>query len=292
MASGDHTSPSTNVSKLGPATFVHEGQAALAVEDAIDLARYPFADLHSQAAQILLERCRLRLAASGACELPQFLTPSAIEVLRREAITLVPAAFHNQVVGNAYLEPEPADLPADDPRQLTETTSLGVIAYDQIPQQHLLRRLYEWDPLMQFVGAILELPRIYRYADPMGALNIAVMKNGDYLRWHFDQTDFVTSLAIDAPEQGGEFEYVPMIRNDKNENYPGVYRILKGSRDGVVRLSNEPGTLTLFRGRHSLHRVTPIDGTKPRLMGLLAYDAKPGVSSTDHLRSMRYGRSN
>ena len=35
------------------------------------------------------------------------------------------------------------------------------------------------------------------------------MGQGDELQWHFDQTDFVVSLAIRDAEVGGDFEVVP-----------------------------------------------------------------------------------
>ena len=51
-----------------------------------------------------------------------------------------------------------------------------------------------------------------------------------------------------------------------------------------------PGTLLLFEGRYSLHRVTPVGGETARLVALLAYDTKPGTTSSDLLRLVRYGR--
>jgi hypothetical protein len=51
-----------------------------------------------------------------------------------------------------------------------------------------------------------------------------------------------------------------------------------------------PGTLMLFNGRWSMHRVTMIEGDVPRYVALLAYDTKPGTDSTDTLKMSRYGR--
>jgi hypothetical protein len=51
-----------------------------------------------------------------------------------------------------------------------------------------------------------------------------------------------------------------------------------------------PGTLMLFNGRWSMHRVTTIEGPTPRYVALLAYDTKPGTNSTDALKMSRYGR--
>jgi hypothetical protein len=205
---------------------------------------------------------------------------------------LAPQAFFNTIVGNAYLESPDESLPVNHPRRRTEGTSLGVIAYDEYPREAILRRIYEFEPLMHFIKDVTQLRTIYRYADPMGGLNLSVMKDQDYLRWHFDQTDFVTSLAIQSAEEGGHFEFVPMIRSASDENYEDVARVLSGTHKKIQRISNLPGTLVLFKGRNSIHRVSTISGKTPRLMGLLAYDEKPDVMSSDHLRSIRYGRTN
>ena len=115
-------------------------------------------------------------------------------------------------------------------------------------------------PVIEFVSAVLERAPLYRYADPMGALNLAVMGDGDELQWHYDQTDFVVSLALRDADVGGDFEVAPKLRSATDENYPGVSRVLAGDSDAVTRLPMTPGTLLIFAGRHSLHRVSPIAG--------------------------------
>ena len=51
-----------------------------------------------------------------------------------------------------------------------------------------------------------------------------------------------------------------------------------------------PGTLLVFAGRNSMHRVSPIRGPTPRLVGLFGYDTKPGTMSSELLKAVRYGR--
>ena len=117
------------------------------------------------------------------------------------------------------------------------------------------------------------------------------MIEGEQLQWHFDQTDFVVSLAVQTAESGGEFEVAPRIRSADDERYDEVAAVLAGDRSNVVTLPMTPGTLLIFEGRHSLHRVSPISGTTLRHVGLLAYDTKPGRMGSDLLRADRYGRT-
>ena len=259
--------------------------------DLVDLKRYPIDNLSSPAARELARHCRRQLDETGACELPDFLTPDAVAMLVREGDALSPLAYHSVVTGTAYLEVPDKSWPADHPRRHFDQTSVGVIAYDQFPAHSALRRLYEWDVLMEFVAAAIGKERLYRYADPMGALNLAVMGNGERLHWHYDQTDFVTSIALRASERGGDFEYVPLIRSAGDENYSRVKQLFDGSMDGVVQVPMHPGTLLLFEGRNSIHRVTPIHGNTTRLVALLAYDTKPGTRSSKTLQMARYGRT-
>lgn len=260
-------------------------------EDFINLAKYPIHDLKDPKTRQVIALARFQLADTGAAEMPDFLTPVGLETLLNESVSLEKDAFWNALIGNAYLDEPEDSLPEGHVRRLVEKTSLGAVGYDQFPQTSLLRKIFEWDAFMTFIGTILELPQIYRYADPMGALNLSVMKEDDYLRWHFDQTDFVSSLSVRSAEEGGEFEYVPLIRNSDSENYETVRGLLKGDREGVVTIENLPGTLLLFQGRHSIHRVTPIRGKTSRLMGLFGYAAEPGIQSSDYLRKIRYGRT-
>jgi hypothetical protein len=257
----------------------------------VNLRRYPINDLSTELARQLARHCRRQLDETGACELPEFLTRDAVAKLVQEGEALSPLAYHSVVTGTAYLEIPDESWPADHPRRFFDRTSVGVIAYDQFPAHSALRRLYEWDGLMDFIAAALAKDRLYRYADPMGALNLAVMGAGERLHWHYDQTDFVTSIALRASERGGDFEYVPLIRSAADENYTRVKRLLEGSQEGIVRVPMQPGTLLLFEGRNSIHRVTPIHGDATRLVALLAYDTKPGTRSSKVLQMARYGRT-
>src|SRR5258708_28177766 len=272
-------------------TATKTGSAPWSPSDLIDLERYPILDLSAEAARDLTSHCREQLDKTGACELPGFLKPDSVEILVCEADAIGPLAYHSVVTGTPYLAVPDPSLPNDHPRKFFEPTSVGVVAYDQFPNQSVLRQLFEWDPLMEFIAAALKKDRLYRYADPMGALNLAVMGDDERLHWHFDQTDFVTSIALRPSEAGGDFEYVPLIRSATDENYPRVKRLLNGSAESLVRVPMHPGTLLLFEGRNSIHRVTPIKGNTTRLVALLAYDTKPDTRSSKLLQMARYGRT-
>lgn len=256
----------------------------------VDRERYPIRELDEPAGRALVERCRAQLADAGACELPGFLTADAVDALAEEAAALAPLAHRSRVEGTCYLDFPDESFPEGHPRRVLGPNATGAVPYDRFPVESGIRALYEWGALREFVAAALEKARLYPYADPLGALNLAVMEAGDELAWHFDQTDFVVSLAVQDADVGGDFEVAPKIRNADEEHYDDVARVLAGDRDRVVTLPMTPGTLLVFAGRYSLHRVSPIGGDTPRLVGLFGYDTKPGTMSSDLLKEVRYGR--
>ena len=233
---------------------------------------------------------RAQMQATGACEIPAFVRPEALPAFTDDARRLAPQAHRSGGLGTVYLGFPDESFPGDHPQQWLGQYDVGAVAYDLFPDDSPMRRLYEWPELTRFVAAILGLDEIYPYADPLGALNLAVMTDADQLQWHFDQTDFVVSLAVQDADTGGDFEVAPKIRTGDEEHYDEVARVLAGERDRIVTLPMTPGTLLVFAGRYSLHRVSPIGGDTPRLVGLFGYDTKPGTMSSDLLKEVRYGR--
>lgn len=256
----------------------------------IDSSRYPLTQMDSPLFRERVAELRASLARTGAAEAPGFLSKRGLERCIADAEALAPHHYKSVGRGSAYLEEPGAQWPTGHPRATRGRYSVGVVAYDQFPADSPVRCLYEWTPLMAFVAAVLDRAPLYRYADPLGALNLAVMGDGDELQWHYDQTDFVVSLALRDAEAGGDFECAPKLRSAADENYAGVARVLAGERATVTRLPMIPGTLLIFAGRHSLHRVSPITGRTARLVALLGYDTQPDTKSTPQLQRNRYGR--
>jgi len=261
------------------------------IEHLLDLERYPLDRPGSDGYRRLVAASRDQLRAHGASELTGFLTPAGLEAMVADALEREPDAFRSGGVGTAYLGLPDESLPEDHPRRYWGDYAVGAVAYDLFPPSSPLRQLYEWAPLRAFLALVLDHDEVHPYADPLGALNLATMGDGDQLQWHFDQTDFVVSLALRDAEVGGDFEVVPRIRTEDDERYDRVSAVLAGDRSEVVRVPMTPGTLLIFEGRHSIHRVSPISGPTTRLVGLLGYDTQPGTMSSELLKLVRYGRS-
>ena len=262
------------------------------VLDWIDTDRYPINDPDSGALASVITAARTQIAEMGAAELPGFIRQDALAAFVADAEVLSGRAHPSGGLGTAYLElPDEERFSEDHPRRTWMPYAVRAVAYDLIPTTSPLRKIYESEPVRTFLESVLNRGTLHRYADPFGALNLAVMGEGDALQWHFDQTDFVVSLAIQTAESGGDFEVVPKIRTTEDERYDDVASVLAGNSSRVLTLAMTPGTLLVFEGRHSIHRVTPIVGDRLRHVGLLGYDTREDVMSSELLRLIRYGRS-
>lgn len=255
------------------------------LETLIDTGRYALADAAFRAA------CRETLAASGALVLPGFLTPAAVESVRREGVTGEPQAFYCTQSHTIYLSPPDPGYPADHPRNRQVASSKGCIADDQIAPSSALRALYEAGAFRAFLCAVLEEEALYPYADPLSSINLHYARPGQELGWHFDNSSFAITLMIQPPEAGGAFQYVSGVRdaNAGDMNYEGVGRVLDGAVE-PLSLAMEAGALVLFRGRNALHRVSPVEGARTRMLVVLAYNTQPGVALSESARMTFYGR--
>ena len=238
----------------------------------VDIARYPLHALKGSAGVALMESCRRRMREEGVCRLPAFLSGTGLEILRREARALRVHAHHSEVHYNPwYTRPDPS-LPKEDPRAAALEFSVGYVGRDRLPAAGAIETLFGWEPLLALVQAALGSESIYRFDDSLGSLNVTVMGRGEALGWHFDACEAVVSVLIEAAEAGGSFEYSPPLLGTDEEVRAGVARVLRDDGKAALEVPMEPGDFVLFRGRHSLHRVTPVEGGRERLMLLMSYD--------------------
>jgi predicted 2-oxoglutarate/Fe(II)-dependent dioxygenase YbiX len=138
---------------------------------------------------------------------------------------------------------------------------------------------------------VLGEDRLYEYADPLSSVNVHFAETGKELGWHFDNSSFAITLLLQAPKDGGAFEYVRDLRDaDKGElNFDGVRAVLDGDKQ-TRHLTMAPGTLVMFRGRNSMHRVTPTIGDICRILVVFAYNAEPDIALSESARMTFFGR--
>ena len=258
----------------------------------IDLDRYPLNDLDSEAGQQLITDTRVSLEATGACSLPGFVRASVISEMAAQAGSLEHLAYPGPTEVTPYFFNynlgEGAEVPDDHPLKRKGKRNLAQVATDLIPEQHLLSRLYCSPVLPDFLARVLERP-VYRNQDKYQSLNISMMNAGGCQQWHFDSGPMVTTLLLQEPDAGGIFEYVPELRSDDNENFEQVQRVLDGDSQGNKRIEPKAGTLNLFRGHYSMHRVTEVLGNRTRIQAILGFSTNPNLMGSLNSSILHYG---
>ncbi len=81
------------------------------------------------------------------------------------------------------------------------------------------------------------------------------------------------TLMLQKSEAGGDFEMAPNTRDDPDHEHIDYMReVLTGPSDRVKPVGRDEGELTIFRGCNSLHRVSPVEGPRDRLMAVFVYE--------------------
>ena len=125
----------------------------------------------------------------------------------------------------------------------------------------------------------------------MADVIVNAASEGNGFPWHFDTNNFTVTLALQNADRGGAFEYAPMIRDSQNENFDEVSKVLDGTSEKVISLQLNPGDLQLFKGRYSLHRVAPLEGTTPRYVAIFSYVEEPDMVGSVERTQQLYGRT-
>jgi hypothetical protein len=260
------------------------------MHDILDLDRYPLDRLDSPEGQALAARCRTDLAAHGMFNLDGLLRPGAVAGAVAEVKpVLESASFTHRRSHNIYFRKDLPGLAPDHPAlRLCETVNHTICA-DQIPGS-ILMRLYEWPPFAAFLAAVMDKPELHTMADPLARVNVMAYRDGEALNWHFDRSEFTTTLLLQAPESGGGFEYRTGLRSDDDPNYDGVAQLLESRDPEVETLRLAAGTLNVFHGKNTAHRVTPVAGGLERIIAVFSFYEQPGVQFSEEERVGFYGR--
>lgn len=244
----------------------------------VNLDRYPLHDLDGNEGKTLVRQAHEMMERDTLCLFDGFLREPAVKLLAAEITQLEPQAHRVDYRCTPYGWMNNAGFPADHPRAQLPRRNCSVISTDLLNPDGACLELYGFDELTEFVRRLLRYNALHRTACPTLSVQVNVMREDDNFGWHFDTNDGVVSFTIQNPDNGGGFEYAPLIRDETDENYTAVSRILDGL-DTPRQPVMSAGTFSLFLGRCSLHRVAPVGRTRHSRQSLLfSYDRKPDIA--------------
>lgn len=261
------------------------------MDNLIDLQRYPLDRVGSEQWQALVAQARRELDEQGMFNLEGFVQEDQVRLAaERIQPTMARESHEHKRTHNIYFKPQLDDLPPDHPALRKVETVSHTLCGDQL-QDSLVTAIYEYPPLLTFLAAVMEKPALHVMADPLARVNVMSYRQGETLNWHFDRSEFTTTLLLQAPEAGGEFEYRSNLRSETDPNYAGVAELLEGRDPRVQTLALRAGTLNVFRGKHTAHRVTPVQGQRERMVAVFSYYERPGVMFSAEEQLGFYGRA-
>jgi hypothetical protein len=262
---------------------------AIEIAQVVDLDRYPIHE-YGEARTQLVSSVQKDVRSVGCAVIKQFVKPSAIPALVAEGDKVSHLGHRNFNRTNPYFTQLPADLPDTHPLRRFYDRSNAFVPADNFGEDSIIRSLYEWPAFAPFIQEVLEEPSFYRYADPLADVVINLAEEGNGFPWHFDTNNYTVTLAIQNAELGGEFEFSPNLRTPTDENYDGVGQVLDGDQSLIHTLHLEPGDLQIFKGRYSLHRVTPLSGPTMRYVAIFSFTEMEGVVGSPERTKQLYGR--
>lgn len=256
----------------------------------IDLDRFPLGR-PGPAYDGLVRGCQDELARDGLFNLHGLVTPQTLsQSIAQIGPALVRDGYNHRAEHNIYFKPHIEGLAADHPALRRAVTSNRKLCADQLLGNPILD-IYAFPPLIRFIADVMGLADLHTMADPLAAVNVMAYGDGEALNWHFDRSEFTVTLLLQAPDEGGVFEHRQALRHDEDPNYDGVARLLAGADPDVRQLNLTPGSLNVFRGKNTAHRVTPVQGSRQRIIAVFSYYARPGVRFSDQEQRQFYGRT-
>jgi hypothetical protein len=257
----------------------------------VDLARYPLDRPGTDEWNALVIKSKAELSRDGMFNLEGLVKPETLAQMVAEIQPIMDTlSFVHKRSHNIYFRKEIPELATDHPALVKVDTINHTVCADQISQS-LVMYIYEWAPFIHFLSAVMEKHALFPARDALARVNVMAYRDGETLNWHFDRSEFTTTLLLQAPAQGGDFVYRTDLRSDGDPNYDGVAKLLRGQDDHVKTLKITAGTLNVFRGKNTAHKVSTVRGKKERLIAVFSYFDKPGVVFSKEDQIGFYGRS-
>jgi len=255
------------------------------INSIIDLSKHPIGD------NKYINNCNSLIKKNSLLILEDFLSKQSLDNILSEAKQLEDKAFYCEQQHTISLSKQSDSIDKNDPLNILMTSDKGCVPHDLLNKSSDLNILYNSDVFKSFIRKVLNLDKIFPYADNLSSINLNYYQKGQQLGWHFDNASFAITLMIQSSTLGGEFEYITEGR-DSHTNYIDkkfISDVIEGK--GKPNLLNvSEGTLILFYGRNYLHRVTPVQGDTPRILITLNYNEEDHIELSENARLTFFGR--
>ncbi|MEM8656042.1 MAG: 2OG-Fe(II) oxygenase [Pseudomonadota bacterium] len=259
------------------------------MDQIVDFDRYPLHRPHTQEWDALVSHAKAGLARDGLFNLSGFMRPQALaQVLDHVQPRMATQSFHHRRAHNIYFQDTVDGLSPDDPALAKVETANHTLCHDQM-RDTALDQLYQWPEFATFLAAVMDKPKLFTMSDALAGLNVLEYRPGEALNWHFDRSIFTTTLLLQEASVGGLFEYAKDLRSDEDPNHSGIAALLAG-RIAPTTLTQAAGTLNVFLGVNTAHRVSRVGPGTSRIVAVLSHYDTPGRAFTAQEQMGFFGR--
>ena len=256
------------------------------LDDIINIEKHPINN------DKYIKDCNKQIQKNSILILNNFLNYNCLKELINEALKLEEKAFYCSQKHTILLNKSNKSEDPNDPTNIEVISDKGCIPHDLINDNSKLNLLYKSSSFINFLKGVLKLNNLYPYKDTLSSINYNYYQQSQQLGWHFDNASFAITLMIQSSDSGGEFEYVSKGR-DFHKNFIDKKYIKNILEKKIIpeKIDVDAGTLVLFYGRNYLHRVTPVQSNKPRILVTLNYNEEKGVMLSENARLTFFGRT-
>lgn len=175
------------------------------MRDILDLGRFPLDKPGSPEWLALVATCQATMEAEGMCNLEGLMRPDAItKAMAEVAPVMERLSFLHKRTHNIYFRKDVPGLEADHPALKTVDTINHTICGDQL-EASVVDWIYNWPQLVMFLAAVMRKDSLFTMTDPLAPLNIMKYGDGEALNWHFDRSEFTTTLLLQEPSAVASF---------------------------------------------------------------------------------------
>ena len=257
----------------------------------LDLEKYPLDRPDSAEYAELVRKCQIDLANEGMFNLPGFFKPGVAQAAADAAQPAMDSvSFRHARRHNVYFRDTVPGINDDHPAMVKFETVNHTLCADQLAGNPVID-VYEWDPFAAFLAATMGKEKLYRMDDSMACVNVQATRDGEGLNWHFDRSEFTTTILLQAPQTGGQLEYRKDLRSADDQNFDGVAAVLAGEDPQTKQIMPESGALNVFCGVNTPHRVVAVQGPTDRVIAIFCFYERPGVAFSPEEQKGFYGRS-
>lgn len=254
----------------------------------LDLDRYPLDRPGTPEWQAMVDSARADLARDGMFNLPGLMRPTAIAGAISELTPRFETeAFTHARKHNIYFRKEVDGLAPDHPALALRETKSHTLCADQIGG--VVRALYDWPHFATFLAASMGKDRLH-HGRQTRRRERHDLPRGRGAELAFRPLGIHHHAAVATPTKAAPSNTAPTCAAIPIPITMASPACCKAEPE-LQSITLVPGTLNVFRGKNTAHRVTPVQGNTNRIITVFSFFDRPGVVFTPEEQIGFYGRA-